>query len=166
LAFGLDLMRAHGRLPGIAEMFYDELYKIFTSNEILYPERQFSSDKCLGKIFARGILGEDISVPTLGVIHDILDVDTYEFLADCVIKPTHSSEKMIFRRNNEPVDREKIKSWFKHNYFTQSRESNYRFLKPRVIIEPNLFDDEPVDDFKVLCVNSEPRIILFVSDRH
>lgn len=166
VVFDIDFLRAHGRFPGIVGLFNDELYPVFTTEEILAPERQFSSDKYLGKIFARGILGEDICVPTLGVIHNISDVDTYEFPADCVIKPTHSSGKLIFRKGNEPVDRKEIRSWFQHNFYRQNRESNYRYLKPRVIIEPKLFEDNPVDDFKVFCVSGEPRIVLFVADRN
>lgn len=166
VVFDIDFLRIHGRLPGMKGMFNDELYRIVTTSEISAPERQFSSDKYLAKVFARGVLGEDISVPTLGIIDNIKEVDHYQFPTDCVIKPTHSSGKLIFRSGDEKVNRSEIKSWFRHNYYRQHREANYRYLKPRVIIEPKLFGDNPVDDLKVFCVNGEPRIVLFVADRN
>ena len=41
-----------------------------------------------------------------------------------------------------------IKRWFSSNYYNRSREANYKLLKPKIIVEELLFNDENIKDYK------------------
>lgn len=157
---------AHKRLPSDALLFNDYFYRIKSTNEILDPLRVFVSDKELVKIYVKAKVGDQYNVPTIGVIHDINQVDAYEFPADCCIKPTHMSNAVILRRNNAEVDRDYIKSWFPKNFYDVHREANYRYLKPKVIIEPIIYDGEHIEDYKFFCFNGEPKLLQIDIGRH
>lgn len=162
LAFIID----HKRLPSDSMTFNDVLYRIKTSEEILDPLRVFVSDKEFVKLYVKAVVGDEYNVPTLDIIRSVKDVDSYEFPANCCIKPTHASGRVIFRRNGEQVDREKIKTWFSVNYYRPGREANYKTLKPKVIVEPLIFGSSNVDDYKFFCFNGVPKIIQVDLDRY
>lgn len=162
----LLFLRKHQRWPGNEMLWNDVWYRLKTSDEILEPLRVFVSDKEHVKDYVRAVLGEQHNVPTLAVLRSPAEVDTFDFPADCCIKPTHASAQVIFRRNGEPVDRERIKRWFRINYYLQGREINYRSLRPKVIVEPLIFGSANVDDYKVFCFNGVPKYVQVDFDRH
>jgi|HigsolmetaAR202D_1030399.scaffolds.fasta_scaffold00435_25 hypothetical protein len=154
------------RLPKNALLYNDVIYRIKTSNEILDPLRVFVTDKEFVKIFVKAVAGDRYNIPTIAVLRSLEDVDSFEFPADCCIKPTHASGRVIFRRNGEPVDREKIKSWFDVNYYLSGREVNYKYLAPKIIVEPFVFGRTNVEDYKIFCVDGVPKLIQVDVDRH
>ena len=123
-------------------------------------------DKELSKNFAHGVLGYSVSVPTLGVIRRVEDVETFHLPRDCVIKAAHTAGNTIIRRGGEAVDRDEIRRWFSLNFYLAGRESVYRNLVPKVIVEPILFGGGEVDDYKIFCVDGKPKAILYVRDRN
>jgi hypothetical protein len=151
--------RCHGREPSNQMLFNDVLYKIKTSDEILDPLRVFVTDKEFVKIFIKAIVGDQYNVPTIAILRDITEVDTYDFPSSCCIKPTQTSGKIILRNNSEPLNREEIKKWFYINFYRDSREANYKSLKPKVIVEPLIFNTENVEDYKFFCLNGVPKLI-------
>jgi hypothetical protein len=162
----IEFMKFHKRWPSNARTYNDVLYRIKTSNDILDPLRVFVSDKEFVKLYVKATVGDQYNVPTVDVIRDRAAVDRYVFPDACCIKPTHVSGRVVLRRNGEPVDREKIKSWFDLNYYHVNREANYKLLQPKVIIEPLIFGSTNVEDYKILCSNGVPRIIQVDVDRH
>ena len=156
----------HKRLPSASRTYNDVLYRLKTSDEILDPLRVFVSDKEFVKLYVKAIVGDEYNVPTIGVIRSEQDVDAYPFPADCCIKPTHASGRVILRRHGAPIDRDKIRSWFHTNYYHVGREANYRMLRPKVIVEPLIFEGGEVEDYKVFCLNGAPRMIQVDVDRH
>jgi hypothetical protein len=129
------------------------------------PARHFTSDKELSKVFAAGILKKDVAVPTLAVLRSEEEILKYAFPRRCVIKGTHAAGMTIVRTDGEDVDTQLVCSWLRKNYYQQSREVNYKFLTPKIIVEPILFDGGPVDDYKIFCGNGQARCLMFVSDR-
>jgi hypothetical protein len=162
----LNFMRKHRRAPNGTMLWNDVWYRVKTSDEILEPLRVFVSDKEHVKQFVKAELGDEFNVPTLAVLRRPEDVDTYDFPADCCIKPTQASGQVILRKDGAPVDRDRIKRWFAINYYYAGREWNYRALKPKVIVEPLIFGGTNVEDFKIFCWNGEPRIIQVDLDRY
>jgi TupA-like ATPgrasp len=162
----IKFVRFQRRLPSGAAMYNDVFYGIKTSPEILDPLRVFVTDKEFVKLYVKAVVGDEYNVPTIDVIRTIEAVDTYEFPVSCCIKPTHASGRVVFRRNGEPVDRQKIKSWFHTNYYLVNREANYKPLRPKVIIEPLIFNSSNVEDFKIFCFKGAPKIIQVDVDRH
>jgi hypothetical protein len=50
-------------------------------------------------------------------------------------------------------------SWFSLSHYRNSREANYRTLKPKVIVEPILFDNDNLYDYKIFCYKGEAKLI-------
>lgn len=159
----INFIRTHNRYPCNEAIFNDVLHKIKTSNEMLDPLRIFVSDKEFVKHFIKSVVGDKFNVPTLKILKSLEEVEQYIFPKDCFIKPTHSSAKFILRKNNESLNINQIKSWFSHNYYEFSREVNYRYLKPKVIVEPILSLNP--NDYKIFCFNGKPKLIWVDSNR-
>jgi hypothetical protein len=162
----IQFYRQHGRLPNGALLWNDMWFRVKTSDEIDDPLRVFVSDKEHVKQYVKAVVGDEFNVPTLAVLRNPAEVDAFDFPADCCIKPTHASARVILRRDGALVDRERIKRWFSINYYDRGRERNYRRLKPKVIVEPLIFGETNVEDFKIFCFNGEPRIIQVDVDRY
>ena len=75
------------------------------------------------------------------------------------------SGEIIFRKNNEIIDYNVIKRWFSSNYYNRSREANYKLLKPKIIVEELLFNDENIKDYKFFCYKGKSKIISVDIDR-
>lgn len=162
----IQFLRFHRRLPSKAMRYNDVLHRIKTSGEVLDPLRIFVSDKEFMKLYVTAVVGERYAVPTLAVLGDAEAIDEYEFPAQCCIKATHTSGCVILREGGEPVDIERVKSWLGINYYRVGREANYKLLKPKVIVEPLVFGDSNVQDFKIFCVHGTPRLIQVDVDRY
>ena len=155
----LLFVHSHKRLPSRQMLFNDVFFKIKTSAELLDPLRVFVTDKEYLKLYVKAVVGAQYNVPTIAVIRDKVAVKHYPFPPDCVIKPTHLSGAIIIRKNNAPVDVDKIASWFDTNYYEITREINYKFLRPKVIIEPLIFGDDNVDLYSFFCLKGVPKLI-------
>jgi hypothetical protein len=140
-------------------------FRIKTSDEIEDPLRVFVSDKENVKEYVREIIGDEYNVPTIAVLRSPAEVDAFDFPPRCAIKPTHASQAVCLRLDGEPIDRERIKSWFKLNYYYAGRERNYRSLRPKVIVEPLIFDTADVEDFKIFCWHGVPKFVMVDIDR-
>lgn len=155
----MKFIEDHKRLPRSRNYFNDYLYSIKNSNEILSPLRQFISDKYLLKIYVKSKLGDKYNVPTIAIFESYEDLKKFSFPADCCIKPTNASQAVILRKNNEPIDVKKTEKWFELDYYRLTRERNYKYLKPMVIVEPLIFDSKNLMDYRFFCYNGEAKLI-------
>lgn len=160
-----NFAKVHKRFPE-NNKFNDKLYKIKTTKEIYDPLRVFVTDKEYVKLYIKAIVGDQYNVPTLDILRSEADIDNFTPNQNCVIKPTHSTGKHIFHENGTPIDKAIMKNWLRHNYYIKSREANYKYLNPKIIIEPMLFDKKMAIDYKVFCVNGKPKMIKVDFDRH
>ncbi|NTW32420.1 MAG: hypothetical protein HGB12_07325 [Bacteroidetes bacterium] len=156
----------HKRVPTNKKLFNDVLYKIKTTEEIDDALRAFVSDKEYLKIFVKSVIGDIYVVPTLAILKNAVDVNEYLFPEKCCIKPTHASGKVFLRSNNEKIDYKEIKSWLQIKYYEYGRERNYKYLKPKIIVEPIVFDEKNPMDYKFYCYNGTPKIIQIDIDRY
>jgi hypothetical protein len=147
-------------------IFSDILFNIKTSDEILDPGRVFTTDKELVKIYIKSVVGDKYNVPTFAVLHSAKEINEYNYPEKCVIKPTHSSGRVLIRKNGEEINLEKLFVWFGENYYRSFREANYKHLKPKIIVEPLLFDNDSVDDIKFFCFMGKVKLIFWDFDRH
>ena len=162
----ISFLRLHRRLPGNKLLFNDVLYKIKTTDEIIDPLRVFVSDKEFVKLYVKAVAGDQFNVPTIKVLHTIEEARGYQFPADCCIKPTHMSGKVILRKQNSPIDFEKVDKWLKMSHYNRiDREANYKTLKPKVIVEPLIFDSDNLSDYKIFCYMGKPKLVQVDVDR-
>ena len=52
-----------------------------------------------------------------------------------------------------------MKSWFSINYYRDGREANYKTLRPKIIIEPLIFGNDNIEDYRVFCLNGQVKLI-------
>ena len=159
-------LRDHGRLPTNNLRFNDVLYKIKTTDELANPLRVFVTDKEFVKLYVKAIVGDRFNVPTVRVLRSIDEDRDYQFPPDCCIKPTHLSGKVILRRRHEPINYEEIAGWFGSTHYQITREVNYKTLKPKVMVEPIIFDSDNLADFKIFCYRGKAKLIQVDLDRH
>ena len=158
--------RCHGRLPKNEMLFNDVLFRFKVSDQILDPARIFTTDKEFVKLYIKSIVGDKYNVPTFAVLHTEEEINNYDFPADCVLKPTHSSQRIIVRKNGAEINYDQCREWLRHNYYYVSREANYRYLSPKIIVEPLLYNNGVlVTDYKIYCFNGHAKCILLISDR-
>jgi len=157
---------AHRRWPTRKLIFNDVVYRIKTTDEILDPLRIFVSDKEYLKLYVSAVIGDRYNVPTIDIVRNVEEIPSYEFPAACCIKPTHACNRVIIRKNNEPVDRARIQRWFATNYYRTGREANYKLLKPKVIVEPIIFNDPNAPDYKFFCYRGAPKLVQVDADRY
>ena len=152
----------HKRLPTNKKIFNDVLYKIKTSNEIDNPLRVYVSDKEYCKIFLNKIIEKKYIIPNLHIIKKLSEMEKLTLNSNCIVKPTHLAGKWIIKRKNEQlndINKKDIKSWLLQNQYFANRERNYLNLKPKIIIEPLLFDDDNIIDYKFFCYKGNARAI-------
>ncbi len=144
----------------------DACYYVKATDEILHPARIFTSDKEYLKFYVTAKVGKQHAVPTLAVLHSFSEVQKYQFEASSVIKPTHMSGEVIFFNNADDLDTARVRNWFSVNYYNWTRERNYKYLIPKVIVEPVIFPGMRCDDYKVFCLNGRPKFIKVEIDRN
>lgn len=136
---GLIFLVKHRRWPNFDKTGYlnDLLFRMRASESDMVF-RSFTADKEFSKIYIRGITGEDLSVPTLAVLHSAEEIDRFVFPDRCVIKPTHMSKEFMFHETG-PVTADKraqMRHWLKMNFGDMTGERHYMRLEPKVIVEP------------------------------
>jgi hypothetical protein len=165
IAFKKFVVR-HRRFPSRHKMWINDcVYRLKTSDEVMDPLRVFVSDKEFVKHYVTAKVGGQHNIPTLHVLHHPDEVAGFDFPDECCIKPTHASGAVIIRRDGEPIDREIIAKWFDLNFYTRGRERNYKYLKPKVIIEPLIFGATDPVDYKYFCYNGVPKLMQVDFDR-
>lgn len=162
----ITFLRMHRRLPSSKPLMNDVLYKMKITGELMDPLRVFVSDKEFVKLYVKAVAGDQFNVPTLKILRSIEEVRSYQFPPDCCIKPTHMSGQVILRKQDKPIDFEKINKWFSMSFYHANREVNYKTLRPKVIVEPLIFNSDNVTDYKIFCYMGKPKLIQVNMDRH
>ena len=117
-------------------------------------------------------IGKGVTFPLLGVWNNTEDID-FETLPDkFVLKPTHDSGSIVFCRGKDKFDKKaalrKLSIALKRNYYWLGREYPYKNVKPRIIAEPLMSDNETqsdLKDYKLFCFDGEVKMIQVDYDR-
>lgn len=161
----------HNRIPRLRHpaLFNDRLLKLKLDGTLYDPLRQFVTDKEYVKHYIAGVVGQDYSLVTYDVLRTPAEVDGMHLERfPCVVKPTHMSGRVLVCVDRDtPIDRDLLKLWLRRNYYRQSRESNYKFLQPKIIVEEFFSEDgsTPPRDYKVFCFHGCPKLIEVDADR-
>lgn len=158
---------SHKRLPkkydGLS--LQDYLYQVKTSEELRSPICSFTTDKALVKDYIRLKVGDRYNVPTLGVFNSLDELLNSALTFPCVIKPTHLSGEVIFADSVFDLNEKTIAEWMNRNHYFSRREANYRYLLPRIIVEPVLFNNRNINDVKIFCKTGVPSFFQIDYDR-
>ena len=124
-------------------------------------------DKYEAKKYVAAIIGEEYIIPTLGVYNSFDDINFDELPNQFVLKCTHNSGGIVICKDKQTMDikksRKKMNKWMKKNPFWGNREYPYKHVKPRIIAEQYMEqeDGESLRDYKVLCFHGKAKLIEF-----
>ncbi|MBS6041961.1 MAG: glycosyl transferase [Clostridium baratii] len=116
-------------------------------------------------------IGEEYLIPLIGVWDNFDDIDFSKLPNKFVLKCTHDSGSVFICTDKSKFDIEKAKTKInnalKRNYYYHDREWPYKNVKPRIICEKFICDNNnsvPAD-YKVLCFNGKAKLIEMHIDR-
>lgn len=128
-------------------------------------------DKHDVKAYVAERIGAEYIIPTLGVWDAFDEIDFDALPSQFVLKCTHDSGGVVICKDKARFDfvaaRQKIEKSLKRDFFSIWREWPYKNVKPRVIAEQFMSDDDGDDlrDYKIHCFNGKPKFILVCQDR-
>ena len=128
-------------------------------------------DKYEVKKYISNIIGDEYIIPTIGIYNKFDDIDFEQLPNKFVIKCTHDSGSTIICKNKNEFDIEKnkvkINKFLKTNFYYNSREWPYKNVKPRIIIEKYMEDDNVGDiiDYKIYSFNGKCNYVMVCTDR-
>lgn len=128
-------------------------------------------DKYEAKEYVKKIIGDEYIIKTYGVYDGYDEIDFDKLPNEFVMKPTHTSGDVYICTNKEEIDHKKLKKkvnkWLKRNYYMIHREWPYKNVKPRIIIEEYMEDEENegLKDYKFFCFNEKFAYSFVCSER-
>lgn len=132
------------------------------------PEYTKMVDKYEVKKYVAEKIGEEYIIPTLGVWDSFDDIDFDKLPEQFVLKCTHDSGGLVICRDKSKLDidtvKRKVKRSLNRNYFYSSREWPYKKVKPRIIIEKYMKNNNDTQQsslnvYKIFCFDGDPKII-------
>ena len=171
--YALWLFRLHqGRLPDrrCPRRYNDRLFAMKTDGTLFDPLRQFITDKEYVKHYIASLVGWQHTIETYKILRSPDQVDSLNLEHfPCVLKPNNSSGPVMFMTDSkQTLNRKLLKDWFEIDYYKSGREQNYKYLKPKVLVEEFFSEDGKTvpSDYKILCFAGVPKIIQVDSDRY
>ena len=130
-------------------------------------------DKYEVKKYVADLIGGEYVVPTYGIYESYNEIDFDVLSNQFVLKVTHygGSRGVFIIKDKNTINysniENEIEKLLKENLYNYSREWPYKNVKPRIIIEKYMKneDEEELKDYKLFCFNGKPKIILVCSER-
>lgn len=128
-------------------------------------------DKYAVKQYISNIVGDKYVVPTLGIFDTFDEIDFSVLPDQFVIKCTHDSGTVLICNDKASFNIKKAKriisKSLKRNFYYRYREWPYKDVKPRIIIEKFINDENGnvPKDFKVFVFNGNPMFLQVDIDR-
>ena len=136
------------------------------------PEYTKMVDKYEVKEYIASIIGEEYVIPTLEVYNKFEEIEWDKLPNQFVIKCTHDSGGLVICKDKANLDikktKKKINKNLKKNYYYPGREWPYKNVKPRIIIEKYMEDQNNKDlkDYKFMCFHGKVLCSFVCSNRH
>ena len=130
-------------------------------------------DKYESKSIVGNLIGKQHIIPTYGVWDRFDDIDFSKLPNQFVLKCTHDCGGLVICKDKSELDLKKAKKiidkCLKRNYYWGGREWAYKNVKPRIIAEKLMTDDNiPVEtresadgliDYKFYCFDGVPKFL-------
>jgi hypothetical protein len=123
------------------------------------------ADKYMVRKYVQDKVGGQYLIPLVGRWEKVEDIDFDVLPKQFVLKCNHDSGGIVICPDKDRLDikdaKDKLNSHLKYNYFYLNREWAYKNIKPCVIAEKYLIDDETQElrDYKFFCFNGIPKFI-------
>lgn len=137
------------------------------------PEYTTMVDKYAVKKYVADIIGEEYIIPTLGVWNHFDEIDFDKLPNQFVLKCTHDSGGIVIFKDKNKLDlksaKKKMEKCLKRNYYWSSREWPYKDVKPRIIAEQYIEDNNKegfLTDYKFFCFNGKMKCMYVSVNSH
>lgn len=123
------------------------------------------ADKYEVREFVKERIGEEYLNELYGVYDSVEEIDIEKLPNSFVLKATHGSGWNIICKDKNKMNWDEefkmMKRWFRTNYYWQNREWVYKDIKPRIICEKFLRQDDEKElrDYRFFCFKGEPKFI-------
>jgi len=150
---------------------FNEKIQWLKLNDFKYEYTQMVDKYQVRKYVAERI-GEEHLIPLIGGPWDNFEEINFELLPNkFVLKCTHDSGGVVICSDKSKFDkssaREKINNSLNRNYYWGGREKVYKDIKPRIIAETYLVDDDgtELNDYKIMVFNGKAKCSFVCSER-
>ena len=130
-------------------------------------------DKYEAKKYVANQIGEEYIIPTLGIYDSFDEINFDELPNQFVLKCTHNSGGIIICRDKQSLDikkaRKQMTKWLKKNPFWSNREYPYKNVRPRIIAEKYMTNDDSspeLTDYKFFCFDGYVDCVMVCLERH
>lgn len=134
------------------------------------PQYTMMVDKYAVKQYVANKIGSQYIIPTLGVWNHFDEIDFDELPNQFVLKCTHDSGGIVICKDKLNLDKraakQKLEYYLKRKYYYVHREWPYKNVKPRIIAEKYMSNDngEDLNDYKLMCFNGQVKATFVCSD--
>lgn len=127
------------------------------------------ADKYDVREYVKALFGEEYLIPIYAMWEKVEDIDFDILPNEFVMKCTHDSGSVVVCRDKSSLDKEKainkIRQGFSRNLYHYAREWQYKDIKPRIIVEKLLVEDDDIGkskptgivDYKFFVFNGVPK---------
>lgn len=127
-------------------------------------------DKYLVKDLVANFIGKDYIIPTIGAWTSFDDIDFSTLPDQFVLKCNHDSHSVVICQDKKKLDyaatKKRLDGGLKRNYFWHGREWAYKDVKPLIIAEPYIADqNDELVDYKFFCFKDFVDCVMVCSDR-
>lgn len=128
-------------------------------------------DKYESKKLVASIIGEEYIIPTIGIYDEFDDINFNKLPDQFVLKCTHDSGGLVICKDKEKLNKKlakkKIEKCLKINYYDCWREWPYKNVKPRIIVEKYMSDEntDGLNDYKFFCFDGKVKLLFIATDR-
>ncbi|MBQ6052027.1 MAG: glycosyl transferase [Clostridia bacterium] len=135
------------------------------------PLYSLCADKIAVRSFVAAAIGEQYLVPCLGVYDRAEDIDYNALPERFVLKCNHGAKLNIICKDKSKLDipaaNAALNKWLKIRFWHQKREYHYKAIKPRIICEQYMEDEnsDTLNDYKIFTFAGKPYMIQVDLDR-
>ncbi|MDH5739618.1 MAG: hypothetical protein OEY77_04770 [Nitrospira sp.] len=167
-------VRIHGKPLNLEnpQTFTEKLFwRMITWNRGDMPPRFTQlADKYAVREYVASTIGEEHLIKLLWKGDEPRAIPFDRLPSDYVIKPSHAAGQVIIvngQANRKDII-QRVAGWLANNYYWHGRESQYYRIKPRIVIEECLKNEDgsPPLDYKIYCFNGVPDQIIVRNHTH
>lgn len=132
----------------------------------------FYADKYAVREYLGGAFGEEYLVPLLFETTKVSEINPENITEfPCIIKSNHAMAQWKIIRDPNEVNwtslRRECRDWIRHNWYHYSKEYQYKYIQPRIIVEKLLEtkDGKIPNDYKLHFINGELAFVYVSFDR-
>lgn len=128
-------------------------------------------DKYEVKRLVANIIGEKYIIPSLAIYNNTDEIDFDTLPSQFVLKCTHDSGSVVICKNKSTFNKkaaiDMLSKSLKRNHYWFWREWPYKDVKPRIVAEKYIEDDDDRElrDYKFYCFDGEPYSLLLATER-